>query len=169
MESHVLGGYTFKSAWPHLLSPFTYWHSDLQIRSTVPSSHPKEHPFLSAFFSSEHRLQTPFTARTCSPHLYSLLWSPRDAARAARQPSTAVGRSVTSTKWLLIRQAGETRACGSTIYHRNQQLCNERGGGRGEGILPGLKDAPAQAKPTVLEAQVKLIICNGWISKEIIF
>lgn len=52
MESYVLGGYTFKSTWPRLFSPFTYCHSDLQIRSMVPSPHPKEHPFLRASFSS---------------------------------------------------------------------------------------------------------------------
>lgn len=156
---------------PNLHCLIFYPLHPLALRSTAPPFHPKELPFLRASFPSHmntgckslsQQSLAPLICIRCHGHPERL-----------RGPRSAIDRrgqllSPALSGCLLDRQ-GKLGPVSSVIYHRNQELCHERGGGRGEGILPGLKDAPAQAKPMVLEGQVKSIICNGWVSKEIIF
>lgn len=143
----------------------------MALRSTAPSFHPKELPLLRAFFPSHTNTGcTSLSQQSLAP---LICIRRRGHPERLRGPCSAIDRrgqllSPALSGCLLDRQ-GKLGPVSSIIYHRNQELCNESGGGRGEGTPPGLKDAPAQAKPTVLEGWVKSIICNGWVSKEIIF
>lgn len=124
---------------PNLHCLIFYPLHPLALRSTAPPFHPKELPFLRASFPSHMNTGCKSLSQQSLAPLICIRC--RGHPERLRGPRSAIDRrgqllSPALSGCLLDRQ-GKLGPVSSVIYHRNQELCHERGGGRGEGILPG--------------------------------